>query len=228
MRILHRYVVLILLVMTSCMFRPPRDRQPPPDQSTQIVVTQAAATTVPATATAATASQDGGTTARATPPVAATATTSTTQSFQLTSAVVANGGMLPADYTCDGTSATVPLAWSNAPAGTVSFAVIMHHVAAPDDVHWYWVLYNIPADVTQLAQNSTGIGTLGTNSVNDRNEYAPPCSKGPGPKKYTYTVYALSAQPQVPSSGVDRDTLLAAMSGITLASATLDVVYSRP
>lgn len=191
------------------MFRPPRDRQssaPPPDTLATVSTTSAPAVTIA--------------------PDAPTAIPDT--AFTLQSSIVVSGGMLPATYTCDGASATLPLAWSNAPAGTVSYAVIMHHEAAPNDIHWYWVLYDIPADVTQLVQNSSGIGTLGTNSVNDRPEYAPPCSKGPGPKRYTYTVYALSAQPQVPAGGVNRETLLTAIADITLASATLDVIYSRP
>jgi phosphatidylethanolamine-binding protein (PEBP) family uncharacterized protein len=65
--------------------------------------------------------------------------------------------------------------------------------------------------------------------VNDKTTYSPPCSKGPGPKTYTYTVYALSAQPQltVPASQVKRDVLLAAMQNITLATAELHVTYAR-
>ena len=106
----------------------------------------------------------------------------------------------------------------------------MHHVASPTDIHWYWVLYNIPANVNSLGKNITGVGTLGTNSVTRRNEYTPPCSKGPGDKTYTYTVYALSAQPQVsvPASQVNRAALLDAIKNITLASAELHVVYARP
>jgi phosphatidylethanolamine-binding protein (PEBP) family uncharacterized protein len=105
----------------------------------------------------------------------------------------------------------------------------MHHVAGPGDTHWYWVLYDIPANVTSLAKNSAGIGTLGTNSVNGNTAYTPPCSKGPGPKIYTYTVYALSAQPQlsVPASQVSREVLLEAIQDITLASAELNVTYTR-
>ena len=60
----------------------------------------------------------------------------------------------------------------------------MHHIA-PDMTKWYWVLYNIPADVSKLPKNVKGIGTLGNNSVNDELAYAPPHSKGPGAKKYT-------------------------------------------
>lgn len=149
--------------------------------------------------------------------------------FILRSAEVADGGQLPTDYTGDGTSATLPLEWSGAPAGTKSYAVIMHHVA-PDKTKWYWILYDIPAVVTNLPKNVKGIGTLGNNSVNGRTEYAPPHSKGPGAKTYIYTVYALSAPPRltVPPAQVNREVLLAAMQDRILATAELHVVYSRP
>ena len=150
--------------------------------------------------------------------------------FVLRSPEVANGGTLPKDYTGDGTSSTLPLEWSNTPADTKSFALIMHHVPPDGGFKWYWVLYNIPADTHSLPKNVKGVGTLGNNSVNRRLEYAPPHSKGPGPKTYIYTVYALSAAPQitVPPSEVNREVLLAAMKNKILASAELSVVYSRP
>jgi phosphatidylethanolamine-binding protein (PEBP) family uncharacterized protein len=156
--------------------------------------------------------------------------TSTADGFTLTSPDLPAGGRLPMEYTCDGNASMLALDWSGAPAGTKSYAVIMHHVAGPEDIHWYLVLYNIPADVTSLPKDFSGIGTLGTNSVNDRTEYAPPCSKGPGDKTYTYTVYALSAEPQlsVPASQVNRAMLLDAIKDITLAHAEMSVVYARP
>ena len=148
--------------------------------------------------------------------------------FVLRSSEVAEGGMLPEEFTGDGSSATLPLQWSGAPLGTQSFSLIMHH-EAPDGLKWYWVLYNIPADVTSLPKNVKGIGTLGNNSVNRNLGYAPPHSKGPGPKKYTLTVYALSAVPKitVPADQVSRDVLLAAMKDSLLATADLNVIYSR-
>lgn len=90
-------------------------------------------------------------------------------------------------------------------------------------------MYNIPVNVTSLEKNVTGIGILGNNSVNSSTVYAPPCSKGPGEKIYTYTVYALSAEPQfsVSASDVSRDVLLEAIKDITLASASLNVTYTR-
>ena len=197
-----------------------------------LMVTLAACGNVPAT-TMMTAPQSGAASDQAETPAAAplsVALAVKTASFTLTSPEVTEGGALPTEYTCDGASSTLPLAWSGAPAGTQSFAVVMHNVAGPEDVHWYWVMYNIPANVTSLAKNSTGVGTLGTNSVNGKTAYSPPCSKGPGEKSYTYTVYALSAQPQfsVPASQVNREALLKAIQNITLASAELHVTYTRP
>ncbi len=105
----------------------------------------------------------------------------------------------------------------------------MHHVAGPGDVHWYWVLYGIAPDVTQIAEGATVPATLGNNSVNARNQYAPPCSKGPGQKAYTYTVYALSKVPTFAAgTAVNRDALLAAIATTTLGSSSMTVTYERP
>jgi Raf kinase inhibitor-like YbhB/YbcL family protein len=150
--------------------------------------------------------------------------------FTLTSPDLGADGRLPVEYTCDGASSTLALNWSGAPAETQGYAVIMHHNAPDNAIHWYWVVYNLSANVTSLPKNVdiTGIGSIGTNSVNDRNKYTPPCSKGPGDKEYIYTVYALSAQPQITTSPVNRAALLDAIKDITLASAELHVVYARP
>ena len=149
--------------------------------------------------------------------------------FILSSPEIGSDSLLPIDYTCDGTSATLPLKWTGIPRNTVSFAIIMHHVASPTDVHWYWVVYNIPASLTSLPKNMTGIGNLGTNSVNDKTEYAPPCSQGPGTKAYTYTIYSLSQNPSLPvmPDKVTREVLLNAIENITISSAKMTVYYSR-
>lgn len=148
--------------------------------------------------------------------------------FSLRSPAVAADGVLPRQFTGDGEGVSPPLEWSGAPAGTKSFAVIMHH-NAPDMVKWYWVIYDLPASVTSLPAGVRGVGTTGNNSVNNQGGYAPPHSKGPGAKTYVLTVYALSEAPRVSGSSkeISRDTLLAAIKDITLGSAELDVTYSR-
>jgi Raf kinase inhibitor-like YbhB/YbcL family protein len=159
---------------------------------------------------------------------AATQPASQPSAFILRSPAVADGGDLPVEFTGDGASITPPLEWSHAPAGTKGFALIMHHLA-PDGTKWYWILYNIPADIMQLPKNVQDVGTLGNNSINGKTEYAPPHSKWPGAKTYILTVYALSAPPNisVPPAQVNRDALLAAMKDRILATAELHVVYTR-
>ncbi|MEI6499497.1 MAG: SUMF1/EgtB/PvdO family nonheme iron enzyme [Armatimonadota bacterium] len=157
-------------------------------------------------------------------------TAQSTSGFVLRSPEVTEGGTLPADYTADGTSATLPLQWSGAPAGTRCYALVMHHLPPDVTPKVYWVLYNIPATTTSLPRNVQGVGTLGINSLNGRAGYEPPRSKGPGAKTYVYTVYALSAPPQfsVPPAQITRDLLLTAIQDRTLATAQLSVIYTRP
>lgn len=148
--------------------------------------------------------------------------------FALTSPTMQDGGALPVRFTCDGDSITPPLAWENAPEGTVSYAILMDHQPEGGGYKWYWVAYDISADITSLDAGAIVPGTLGSNSVNNEQGYAPPCSRGPGEKLYTFHAYALSATPDIPeSANADRDTLLTTIEEITLATADLDVIFDR-
>jgi len=161
-------------------------------------------------------------------PEATPASTARVGSFVLESPEVANGGTLPVDYTGDGTGSTLPLQWRGAPAGTKSYALLMHHLDPEGVTKSYWILYNVPANVTSLAKNAKGIGTLGV-SFKGVVGYEPPHSKGPGPKTYVLTLYALSAAPEVavPPARATYEMVLAAMQGRILASTDLSVVYTR-
>ena len=154
-------------------------------------------------------------------------TNGTPVAFELSSTVMADGGSLPVTFTCDGNSDSPPLAWQGAPAGTAEFALVMEHHSGPDEVQWYWLLHGIPETTDSLASNEA-IGTPGVNGVNGLSAYAPPCSKGPGLKWYTLTLYALSGTPQFDEPAtVDRAGLLTAITDLTLASTSLKVSYER-
>ncbi len=164
----------------------------------------------------------------ATPATAADSLQKPNATFVLTSIEVADGGNLPADYTGDGSGATLPLAWEGAPAGTQSYALVMDHNAPGNVMKSYWNIWDIPATVTSLPKNVQGVGKVGT-SFKGQPGYEPPHSQGPGPKTYVLTIYALSAPVQItqPPREVTREVLLAAMEDKVLASSSLHVVYTR-
>ena len=145
--------------------------------------------------------------------------------FEVTSTSVDEKHFLSVDCTCDGAAQPPAITWNGAPAGTTYFAINIWHTA-PDQEKSYWVVYNIPANVTSLKQNSQGIGSVGAND-RGRTDYDPMCSKGPGLKKYHLTVFALSSKLEVSPRAATRAHLRKEMENILLGESTLDALYER-
>ncbi len=145
--------------------------------------------------------------------------------FAVSSSVIGTDGRIPAEFTCDGQSASPPIQWKDAPAGTKSFALSLWHTA-PDQEKSYWLVYNIPATVDHLDKNDKKTGTVG---LNDKKKaaYDPMCSKGPGVKTYHITIYALSSEVKLDRGSDNRENFLKAIKGIKLAEKTLDFQYER-
>jgi phosphatidylethanolamine-binding protein (PEBP) family uncharacterized protein len=144
--------------------------------------------------------------------------------FMLMSSVVEDLQKLPVEFTGDGDGLSPPLEWSDAPAGTQSYALIMDHVTPDGDKKWYWTVYEIPASTTSLPKDSQRIGKIGTGFKGEVG-YEPPHSKGPGAKTYVITMYALT-EPLKVAGSPGREELIAAMKDKVLASSSLRVVHS--
>ena len=85
----------------------------------------------------------------------------------LTSPAFAANGEIPARHTCEGEDASPPLAWSGAPQGTQSFALIVDDPDAPDPkaprMTWvHWVLYNLPAAAGPFPPAPGKVSTTGS------------------------------------------------------------------
>ena len=151
--------------------------------------------------------------------------TNAIEGFAVSSAAIGRDGRISSEFTCDGESASPPIEWKDAPAGTKSFAISLWHTA-PDQEKSYWLVYNIPVTVDHLDKNDKTTGTVGLNDKK-RASYDPMCSKGPGAKSYHITVYALYSEVKLTKGSDNRGALLKAIKGSTLAETTLDFVYER-
>ena len=119
--------------------------------------------------------------------------------LQLTSSVFDAGGSIPALHTCDDDDASPPLAWTGAPQGTRSFALIVDDPDAPDPkapkmVYVHWVLYNVPASTTSLPQGAGG-DSLPQGAREGKNDWKNVGYQGPCPPigrhRYFFKLYAL-------------------------------------
>ncbi len=118
--------------------------------------------------------------------------------MQLTSAAFKSRGPIPKKHTGEGNDVSPSLAWSGAPDGTQSFAVICHDPDAPlvtpgtyGFVHW--VLYNLPASTNALAEGS-GEGTAGGNDFGNTGYGGPMPPEGHGVHHYFFWVLALDRE----------------------------------
>ncbi|HTU83761.1 MAG TPA: YbhB/YbcL family Raf kinase inhibitor-like protein [Candidatus Acidoferrales bacterium] len=142
-----------------------------------------------------------------------------------------SGGAVPAALMaadCGGKNRTPALAWSGAPHGTKSFAVIMHDADAPIAGGFYhWVLYDVPGSVTRLSGGAAAPGRLGVASTG-RAAYYGPCPP-PGPAHhYTVTLLALDLARVSATAPLDAPQLLHAVAGHVLARATIAATATRP
>jgi Raf kinase inhibitor-like YbhB/YbcL family protein len=153
----------------------------------------------------------------------------TTSALTMKGVGFAENGLYPKEYTCDSTGISPALQWEGVPKGTASFVLTMHHFDPTGNRHVYWVLYNIPAHIQNLPSDASGIGSIGVNTVNRGNAYAPPCSKGPGPKKYVITLYAVTKTIALsqPPRDITMDVVMKEIEQNKLDSALLSVTYSR-
>ena len=119
-------------------------------------------------------------------------------SMQLRSPAFAEGGAIPSKHTGEGVDVSPELHWSDAPAGTKSFAVVCHDPDAPlvTPGHYgyvHWVLYNIPATQTALAEGSD-LYTQGKSDFGKPGYGGPMPPEGHGVHRYYFWVLALDAE----------------------------------
>ena len=158
----------------------------------------------------------------------------TTVSLSLSSPAFEPLGGIPKRHTCDGEDLSPPLAWTGAPAGTRSFALVVDDPDAPDPaapkVVWvHWVLYDLPAGTTSLAPG-TSAKSLPPGTREGLNDWKQTGWRGPCPPigrhRYFHKLHALDiVLPDLHHP--TRAALEKAMAGHVLAKAELVGTYQR-
>jgi hypothetical protein len=158
----------------------------------------------------------------------------TKMALRLSSRAFEHLGKIPRKYTCEGKDLSPPLSWTDPPAGTKSFALLVEDPDAPDPeapkMTWvHWVLYNIPPDVRALeeAVAPKDLPEDALAGLNDwkRTGYGGPCPPI-GRHRYFHKLYALDAM--LPDLGrPTRAKLLEAIEGHVLAGAELIGTYQK-
>ena len=117
----------------------------------------------------------------------------------LTSSAWTDGGTIPDKHTQAGEDVSPPLSWSNVPAGTVSFVLMVHDpdsaIGSGTDDTLHWMLWNLPATVTSLHERAPSMAQLpdGTRQIlRDRSLLSGPRRPAAGPAHhYLFELYAL-------------------------------------
>jgi hypothetical protein len=141
------------------------------------------------------------------------------------------GNQIPAKFTCNGAGISPQLSWSEPPAGTASFTLIVTDPDAPGRTFVHWVIYDLPAETRELLEGMPGLGQLTNGSRQGHNDfgeigYGGPCPPGNSAHHYHFALYALDAKLNLPT-GAARAQVEAAMQGHILARGKLIGLYQR-
>lgn len=155
----------------------------------------------------------------------------TSKQMELTSTAFQYMQPIPTEYTCEGKDISPPLAWTGAPAGTRSFALIVDDPDAPGGVWTHWVVFDLPADTSELAEDTAKSQYITGNAKQGLNDfkhlgYGGPCPPSGKRHRYFFKLYALDTMLDL-KPGASKKEVEAAMAKHILAQGQLVGTYQR-
>jgi Raf kinase inhibitor-like YbhB/YbcL family protein len=155
----------------------------------------------------------------------------------LTTTAFEDGGVIPNKYTqADPNPVSPKLEWTNAPAGTVSFVLLLHDPdlamnKKTDDVT-HWLIFNIPGSAHELAEGIPATAQLPDGSVQIKGTRNMVGFMGPGAPPggpyhhYTFELFALDAKLDL-GPDASRADVMNAIQGHILGKAVLAGRFHR-
>lgn len=151
--------------------------------------------------------------------------------MELTSKDFENDKPIPLKHSWKAGNKAPRLEWSAVPKQTKSFALIADDPDAPKKTWVHWVLFNIPADRTQLIEQLGETKETEDGMIQGTNDFKKIGYDGPYPPvgekhRYFFKLYALDTELKLPA-GATKAKVEAAMKGHILAQAQLMGTYER-
>lgn len=139
-------------------------------------------------------------------------------------------------FGCSGKNISPHLQWTPGPEGTKSYAVTVYDPDAPTGSGWWhWLVYNIPADVTELTAGAGAVGgkALPAGAVHGPTDFGtygfggacPP--EGDDPHRYVFTVIALKTDNIEIPEGASAALIGFMINANTLAKSSFIANYGR-
>jgi Raf kinase inhibitor-like YbhB/YbcL family protein len=161
----------------------------------------------------------------------------TPPTMTVASPTIKAGERIPAEHTADGRNISPALTWTNVPAGTREFAIILDDPDVPMPQPFvHWVIYKIPGTAKGVPENipidtSTPMPSEIAGAVQGLSGFKRPIYRGPAPPpgkphRYHFTVYALDAALDL-KPGLNKQQLLEAIKGHIIGQGQLVAVYER-
>lgn len=161
----------------------------------------------------------------------------------LRSPAFTDGGMIPAEYTCDGAGGSPPLEWAGIPAEAKTLVLIVDDPDAPMGTFTHWVVADLPSGLQGLTAGvPAGEAVPGDSTVppdragksagrqgkNDFGKlgYGGPCPPS-GTHRYVFRLYAMAGFIELPVRPPTRAEVLAAIKGHIVAEGRLIGRYTR-
>jgi hypothetical protein len=146
--------------------------------------------------------------------------------LSISSPAFKTGEFIPSQYTCQGEDVNPALVIKNIPAATKSLVLIVDDPDAVSLTWDHWLIFNIPAQVTEIEEGQIPVGSLlGKNTLGNL-EYSGPCPPPGKPHRYFFKLYALDTVLALKAGATKRE-IETAMAGHILSQATLIGLYKR-
>ena len=155
----------------------------------------------------------------------------TAADLRLTSSAFQSETPMPMSFTCSGDDRSPPLAWTEPPAGTKAFALVVEDPDAPAGTFTHWVIYDVPASARALEESVPADERLPDGSVQGVNDgrkvgWLGPCPPPGPPHHYWFRLLALDAPTGLPPRA-SRTDVLTATRGHVLSESRLIGTFRR-